>query len=82
MRVYSSAELAELCLQRWDVELLFRDIKTIMGMGILRCRTPAMVEEEILMHLIAYNAIRLLITEVKQAPRRISVKAGIQALWR
>ncbi len=40
--------------QRWDVELFFRDIKTTMGMDILRCRTPAMVNKEILMHLIAY----------------------------
>lgn len=81
---YSSAELADLYLQRWDVELFFRDIKTTMGMDILCCRTPAMVEKEILMHLIAYNAIRLLIAdaakEVKQAPRRISFKASIQAL--
>lgn len=81
---YSAAELAGLYLRRWDVELFFRDIKTTMGMDILRCRTPAMVKKEILMHLIAYNAIRLLIVDaaesVKQAPRRISFKASIQAL--
>lgn len=52
-----------------------------MGMDILRCRTPAMVNKEILMHLIAYNAIRLLIfdaaREAKQPPRQISFKASI-----
>ncbi len=43
-----------------------------------------MVKKEILMHLIAYNAIRLLMfdaaNEAKQPPRRISFKASIQAL--
>lgn len=81
---YGSAELADLYYQRWDVELFFRDIKTTMGMDILRCRTPAMVNKEILMHLIAYNAIRILIfdaaKEVMHASRQISFKASMQAL--
>lgn len=37
---YSASELADLYFQRWDVELFFRDIKTTMGMDVLRCRTP------------------------------------------
>ena len=82
--IYSASELADLYYQRWDVELFFRDIKTTMGMDILRCRTPAMVKKEILMHLIAYNSIRMLMVdaakEAKQPPRRISFKASIQAL--
>lgn len=81
---YSAAELADLYYQRWDVELFFRDIKTTMGMDVLRCQTPALVRKEILMHFIAYNAVRRLIVdaanEVEQAPRRISFKASIQAL--
>ncbi len=81
---YSAAELADLYYQRWDVELFFRDIKTTMGMDILRCLTPAMVNKEILMHLIAYNSVRLLMVDaakaVQLAPRRISFKASIQAL--
>lgn len=81
---YSAAELADLYYQRWDVELFFRDITTTMGMDVLRCRTPALVRKEILMHFIAYNAVRFLIldaaNEAKQPPRRISFKAGIQAL--
>jgi hypothetical protein len=81
---YSAAELADLYFQRWDVELFFRDIKTTMGMDVLRCRTPALVKKEILMHFIAYNALRLLIVdaaqEVRQSSRRISFKGSIQAL--
>lgn len=81
---YAASELADLYFQRWDIELFFRDIKTTLGMDVLRCRSPEMVEKEILMHFIAYNAIRLLMveaaTEVDQAPRRLSFKASIQAL--
>jgi len=81
--VYPAHEISELYLQRWDVELFFRDIKTTMGMDILRCKTPAMIEKEILMHFIAYNCIRRLIAEAAdkhQAPvGRLSFKASMQA---
>ena len=83
-QTYSASQLADLYFQRWDVELFFRDIKTTMGMDILRCRTPSMVQKEIIMHLIAYNAIRLLMCDAAQkaekSPRQISFKATIQAL--
>ncbi len=84
VQTYSSADIADLYYQRWDVELFFRDIKQTMGMDILRCHTPAMVEKEILMHLIAYNAVRLLMLDsaktINQLPRKISFKASVQAL--
>jgi hypothetical protein len=83
-QTYSAADIADLYYQRWDVELFFRDIKTTMGMDILRCRTPAMVRKESLMHLIAYNCIRLLMLnaakESNVSQRRISFKASVQAL--
>ncbi len=81
---YPASELADLYLQRWDVELFFRDIKTTMGMDILRCKTPNMVRKEILMHLIAYNCIRRLMAEAAEKKgvkvRRISFKGSVQAL--
>jgi len=81
---YTATELADLYFQRWDVELFFRDIKTTMGMDVLRCRSEEMVEKEILMHFIAYNAIRVLMVEAAdeaaQAPRRLSFKGSVQAL--
>jgi len=82
--VYPASEIADLYFQRWDVELFFRDIKTTMGMDILRCKTPDMVRKEILMHLIAYNCIRCLMLETAERKsvvvRRISFKASLQAL--
>jgi hypothetical protein len=81
---YTAAELADLYCQRWDVELFFRDIKTTMGMDILRCKTPSMIRKELLMHFIVYNCLRLLMlraAEKAQVPvRRISFKASLQAL--
>ena len=61
--IYPAAEIAELYLQRWRVELTFRDIKTVMKMEVLRCKTPEMVHKEILMHFIAHNLVRLLMQE-------------------
>lgn len=81
---YPASDIADLYLQRWEVELYLRDIKTTMGMDILRCKTPEMIEKEILMHFISYNCIRHLIVEVARnkdvAVRRISFKGSIQAL--
>ena len=82
--LYPAGELAELYFQRWDVELFFRDIKTTMGMDVLRCRTPDMIRKEILMHLIAYNCIRRLMYEAAEESnmpiRLISFKGSLQAL--
>ena len=81
---YSASDLANLYYQRWDVELFFRDIKTTMGMDLLRGHSPAMVAKEILMHFIAYNAVRLLMVDsaktIDEPPRAISFKASVQAL--
>jgi hypothetical protein len=60
---YPAQDIAELYARRWKIELWFRDIKTSMGMEILRCKSPAMVHKELEMFLIAYNAIRCLMVQ-------------------
>ena len=81
---YPAAELAELYLRRWEVELNFDDLKTTMGMDKLRCKTPDMVEKELLMHFIAYNAARWMICKAASKegtdPMRISFKGALQEL--
>lgn len=81
---YPAEELAELYFKRWDVELFFRDIKTTMGMDVLRCRTPEMIQKEVLMHFIAYNCIRRLMYEAAEEAdievRIVSFKGSLQAL--
>jgi hypothetical protein len=62
-RKYPAQELAHLYAERWRVELWFRDIKTSMGMQVLRCKSPRMVHKELEMFFIAYNLIRCLMAE-------------------
>jgi hypothetical protein len=76
--------LGALYASRWNIELDLRNIKTTLGMERLHCRTPAMNEKELWTCLLAYNLIRLLMTEsAKQAdvlPRLLSFKHSLQ-LW-
>ena len=81
---YTASEIADLYYRRWDVELFFRDLKTTMGMDILRCKTPSMVRKEILMYFIVYNCIRCLICKSAAGAgvpiRQISFKGALQAI--
>jgi len=81
---YPATEIADLYFQRWDVELFFRDIKTTIGMDILRCKTPDMVHKELVMHLIVYNCIRHLMAEAAKRAglgvRQVSFKGSVQAI--
>jgi hypothetical protein len=85
---YSAAALGELYFRRWAVELCFRDIKTTLGLDVLRCRTPAMVRKEIVMHALAYNLIRALMQDIAQSHQvsvpSLSFKGTVDALrqWR
>jgi hypothetical protein len=56
----TAQELAALYLRRWEIELHFREIKVLLHMDVLRCKTPEMIERELLMHLVAYNLVRTL----------------------
>ncbi len=82
--IYSARAIAGLYYQRWDIELFFRDIKTTMGMDILRCKSPDMIRKELLMHFIVYNCLRLLMLKAAEKAgvpvRLISFKASVQAL--
>jgi len=81
---YPADDIADLYFQRWQVELNFRDLKTTLGMDILRCKSPEMVRKEIIMYFIAYNCLRSLIIEAatknKIDHQRLSFKATLQAL--
>jgi hypothetical protein len=62
-QAYPAEELARLYLRRWRIELWFRDLKTSMGMEVLRCKSPKLVHKELEMFFIAYNLIRALMVE-------------------
>ena len=81
---YNKKELADFFLQRWNIELDLRSIKDVLQMGILRCKSPEMVQKEIWMHMLAYNLIRGLMTKAAEAhdrePRQISFKGTLQTM--
>ena len=51
-------QIGDLYERRWSGEVDLRSIKSTMKMGVLRCKTPAMVEKEVWAHLLAYNLLR------------------------
>ena len=60
---YPAQDIAQLYARRWKIELWFRDLKTSMGMEVLRCQSPKMVHKELEMFFIAYNFIRCMMVE-------------------
>ena len=76
--------LSALYRTRWHGELDLRAIKQVLGMDLLRCHSPDMVEKEIAIHLLAYNLLRALLMEASRqtavAPRTLSFKAALQTL--
>jgi hypothetical protein len=60
---YPARDIAQLYTRRWKIELWFRDIKTSLGMEVLRCQSPQMLHKELEMFFIAYNLIRCLIVQ-------------------
>ena len=87
-RAHPAEALGQLYFRRWAVELCFRDIKTTLGLDVLRCQRPARVRKEIVLHALAYNLIRALMQDIAhsyQVPvQRLSFKGTVAALrqWR
>ena len=77
-------ELVDLYGQRWQIELDFRSIKTVMRMDILRCKSPKMIQKEIAVHLLAYNLVRTVMAQAtcfaNIFPRQLSFKATLHVL--
>jgi len=56
---YSADAIAELFFRRWRVELYIDDFKTSLGLEMLRCKSPEMIEKELIVGFLAYNTIRI-----------------------
>jgi Transposase DDE domain len=83
-QLYNKQELAGAFRLRWHVELDLRAIKQTMNMGVLRCKSPAMVLKEIWTHLLAYNLVRTLMARAADRagvePRELSFAGAVQAV--
>jgi hypothetical protein len=81
---YPAEELRALYGRRWQVEGHFFQIKEVLAMGILRCKSPAMIQREAALHVIAYNLVRALMQRAAHGHDvplgRISFKGSVDAL--
>lgn len=60
---YSTEDIANLYLRRWEIEVDLRHLKSVMGMEVLRGKTPDIVRKEIWAHLTTYNLVRAVMWE-------------------
>lgn len=78
----SPLDLDTLYRQRWQVEVDLRSIKAVMGMDILRAKSPHMIDKEMAVYLLAYNLVRGLMVRaaagVNRIARALSFKATLQ----
>lgn len=78
-------DLDALYRQRWQVEVDLRSIKAVMGMDILRAKSPRMIDKEIGVHLLAYNLVRGLMARAAAGAhvlaRALSFKGTLQLLF-
>ncbi|HUV70628.1 MAG TPA: IS4 family transposase [Terracidiphilus sp.] len=81
---YPMEKILSLYRDRWIVELRLRDIKTTLGMDIVRGKSPDIVRKEIRMHMLAYNLIRCLMWEAAaehgRSLHRLSFAGTVQRL--
>ena len=81
---YPASELAALYGRRWRLELCLGDVKTTLGMELLRCQSPAMARKEVLAYLIAHNLVRCVMAEASRVHEarldRLSFKGALDAL--
>jgi hypothetical protein len=64
---YPKAKLAELYQLRWQAtEVNLKHLKTTLKMEMIHAKTPEMVQQEIWMHLLAYNLLRTLMWQSAQ----------------
>jgi len=80
-KLYPADAIRALYAERWNVELHFHQIKTLMALDILRCKTPELIEKELAIHLIAYNLVRVLMQRSAHlydfSPARLSFKGTL-----
>ncbi|MGD9888242.1 MAG: IS4 family transposase [Halothiobacillaceae bacterium] len=83
---YPAQELAQLYVQRWEIELGFREIKTSLqeGRWTLRSKQPELVRQELWGVLIAYTLLRRwmrkMAQHIKVEPRRMSFHVASMAI--
>ena len=85
-RVIEQALAGDFIKARHTIERMvdLRSIKAVMGMDILRAKSPSMIDKEIGVHLLAYNLVRGIMaraaTGTQVLARALSFKGALQLL--
>jgi len=73
---YPASEVAVLYRLRWQVEVNLRDLKTTLGLDVLKGHKVETVQKELLVYVLVYNLVRLVMVEAAKRqrvrPQRIS----------
>ena len=84
--LYPPAALSQLYYRRWAMELTLRNLKTTLQMDMLSCKSPAMLERELRLHILVHNLVRRLMLEAARrhavALERISFAGALAAARR
>lgn len=82
-QLYPAKEILAAFLKRWRLEMCLDDLKTTLGMEQLKCRTPAVVQKELVVFLLAHNLLRWIMAQSAKAGQvdleRISFKGTLDA---
>jgi len=81
---YPAQEILAAYLRRWRLEMCLDDLKTTLGMEMLRSHSPEMIQKEIYAHLLVHNLVRWTMaqaaTEHTVNLERVSFKGSLDAL--
>jgi hypothetical protein len=81
---YRKEDIGALYRSRWHVELDIRSLKQGLGLKMLSCKTPAMVQTELWMHLLGYNLVRAVMAQAAWdkgvQPRQLSFSGAVKVL--
>lgn len=73
---YPASIIAKLYLERWNIELDIRNLKCLLGLRFINCKSPSMVKKHFWFTIFTYNLICSLMTKcgkiVKKSIRKIS----------
>jgi hypothetical protein len=77
---YPAQELMDLYLERWNIELDIRTLKTQHHLDRLSAKSPEIIRKEIDSILMAFNAVRLIMVEAESTFRKLSHKRACRLL--
>jgi hypothetical protein len=81
--LYPAEEILATYFKRWRLEMCLDDLKTTLGMEMLGCKSPDLLQKELLIYLTAHNFVRWIIAQAAQAGKvdlqRLSFKGTLDA---